>query len=204
MDRQYDHVIGLFVPYVAVGIGLYVFQNGWLALGLYHACMIGYLLHHRKRISLQGLMRGWHSIWGWLFPVSALSGLAIALLWPWMAGGSDLRTLLSQYGLSGWKWTGFVFYYALLHPLLEELFWRGSLGHPSRTVRIEDVAFAGYHFFVLICFISWTWAILCFVVLAAAAWVWRQSVCRTGGLFIAAATHVIGDISIILAIQAIK
>lgn len=33
-------IIGLALPYIAVILGLYIFHNAWLCIGLYHAGMI--------------------------------------------------------------------------------------------------------------------------------------------------------------------
>ena len=36
-------------------------------------------------------------------------------------------------------------YYATVHPVLEEIFWRGYLSRAHRSPVVTDVAFAGYH-----------------------------------------------------------
>jgi hypothetical protein len=201
MDKKACRGVALFIPYFAIWIGLFLFKSGWLAIGLYHAGMILFLILDRDRPSIQLILKGWNTTWARLLPFSAMAGLAIYVLWPWMQHQSDLNSLLSNYGLNGWKWIVFTLYFSLFHPVLEQFFWRGSLGHPGKKIRIEDAAFAGYHFFTMLCFVRWPWALLTFLILTGTAWVWRQCVRQTGGLLIAASTHLIADTSVILAVH---
>lgn len=201
MDKKGIDRIALFIPYIAIWIGLFLFQSGWLAIGLYHAGMILFLGLDKDRPSFQFILKGWEMKWVRLLPLCAMAGLAIYFLWPWMQPQSDLRFQLSRYGLNGWKWIVFAGYFSLFHPVLEELFWRGSLGHPAKKIRIEDAAFAGYHFFTMLCFVQWQWAFISFLILTGAAWIWRQSTRQTGGLLIATVAHLLADISVVLAVQ---
>jgi len=184
------------VPYIAVGIGMFLFRNGWLAIGLYHAGMILFLVLDQNRPYVRNLLQGSSRRWAWLVVFCALSGLAIHLLWPWMQQRSDLSVLLSKYNLSEFRWIAYAIYYSLFHPLLEEFYWRGFLGHPGKRIRIEDVSFAGYHFFTMLCFVAWPWALLTFAILTGTAWVWRQSARETNGLLIPALSHIAAAVSI--------
>lgn len=203
MDNRVRRAGALCLAYAAIGIGLFLFKSGWLAIGLYHAGMMLYLVHRKRRIPPRLLWTGRRTAWFGLLPVGALGGVAVVLLWPAVGLSADLNSLLSRYGLSGWKWTAFMVYFVLFHPVLEELFWRGGLQHPSKVLRIEDAAFAGYHVFTMLCFVRWPWALMSFFLLTGAAWAWRQSVRRTGGLFVAASSHVIADAAIVQAACAI-
>ena len=187
----------LIVPYIAVGIGLYIFKSGWLAILLYHAGMGFFLILDQKSPPLRQMLQGWHKTWAWFIPFCALGGIAIYLLWPWMQQSLDLNALLHKYGLAGWKWTVFLFYYSIIHPPLEQFYWRGYLGHPGREIRIEDFAFSGYHFFTMICFVQWRWALISCFVLTGIAWLWRQTARETGGLIIPILSHLTADISVI-------
>ena len=195
-DRRTVRFLAVSLPYITVGIGLYLFQNGWLAIGIYHVGMILFLASDRSRSPMRVVLKGWRLKWAWLVVFCALSGLATYMLWPWMQQRSDLNTLLSRYHLTGPWWVAYVIYYSFFHPVLEELYWRGYLGHPSRNVRIEDAVFAGYHFFTLLCFIRWPGALLTFIILSATAWLWRQSVRETKGLLMPALAHTAAAISI--------
>lgn len=190
-------------PYFAVGIGLFGFRSGWLAILLYHAGMITFLALDGNRPPFRTILQGWHRTWAWLIPFCATGGVAIYLLWPWMQQQADLNALLSDYGLTGWKWTAFLFYYSIIHPPLEQYYWRGYLGNDSKRLRIEDAGFSGYHFMTMICFVQWPWALLTFFILTGVAWLWRQSVRETRGLRIAVLTHLIADISVIWMVNAL-
>ncbi|MBN2104437.1 CPBP family intramembrane metalloprotease [bacterium] len=193
----------LLLPYISIGVGLYCLKGGWLAILFYHAGMVLFLILDKKRPPFRQMFRGWHKTWAWLIPLCGLGGISIYLLWPWMQQQLDLDTMLTKYGLSGWKWTAFLIYYSLGHPPLEEFYWRGYLGHKSKKVRIEDLAFGGYHFFTMICFVGWPWALLSCTILTGTAWLWRQIVRETGGLLVPVLTHIVADISVIWMVNAL-
>ena len=90
-----------------------------------------------------------------------------------------------------------------MNPVLEEWYWRGVLGSPSRMPTPNDAAFAGYHVLVLAVFVPWPWALAVAVVLVGAAWLWRQLVARHGGLVIPVVTHAVADLSVIVTAELI-
>jgi len=201
VGKNVFRAIALFIPYIAIGIGLFLFKSGWLAIGLYHAGMIFFLVLDRSRPPFRLVLKGWNKTWAWLILFCALSGVAIQFLWPWMQQQVNLDVLLPKYGLSDASWIRYVFYYSLFHPALEEYYWRGYLGHYSKRIRIEDVAFAGYHFFTMLCFVQWPWALLTFLILTGMAWLWRQSARQTEGLLIPTLAHMAAAVSISLAVS---
>jgi hypothetical protein len=196
-------ILALLFPYPAIGIGLYVFQNAWAAIGFYHVGILCFLITDRKRPPLRNLLSGWNITWAGFIPAAALSGVLIDSLWPSMQH-FNLDVQLTGYGLDGASWTLFLLYYAFFNPLLEQVYWRGYLGHPGRRVRIEDVAFAGYHFFTMICFVQWSWALISFIILTGTAWLWRQIVRETGGLLIPLLSHISADVSIIWIVHKLR
>jgi hypothetical protein len=187
----------MFLPYLAVAIGMYIFKNAWLTILLYHSGMVLFIAADSQRPAFRSILKGWNTTWAWIIPASAAGGVAIYFLWPEMHKLPDLSGLLSSYGLTGWKWTLFLGYYSIIHPPLEQFFWRGYLGNPSRNLRVEDIAFGFYHFFTMICFVDGFWALLSCLILIGSAWMWRQMVQKTGGLLIPALSHLIADASII-------
>ena len=189
-------ILALLLPYPSIGIGLSLFQNAWAAIGIYHFSILCCIIADRNRPPLRNLLRGWNNSWACFIPVAALSGLLIDSLWPSMQH-FNLDVRLTGYGLAGGSWTLFMFYYALFNPLREQYFWRGYLGHPRRCVRIEDLSFAGYHFFTMLCFVQWPWALISFAILCGTAWLWRQIARETGGLLIPVLSHMAADVSII-------
>ena len=87
-----------------------------------------------------------------------------------------------------------------VHPVLEELFWRGGRAGARRPVPDwRDVAFAGYHVPVLWFFVGPGWVALSFVVLAAGSWLWRLADHRFGGLGVPLVSHAAADLSIMVA-----
>jgi membrane protease YdiL (CAAX protease family) len=189
------------IPYLAVGLGLLWYKNAWLALLGYH---LGILLAF-------GLSRAWghfralkpllHPGWAVTAWISAcLAGLLLYLGWSRLPLPADLAVSLASLGLTAETWPWFIAYFALVNPWLEETFWRGWLSGPSKTPAVEDFLFAGYHILILGQFVPFGWLALAFVILASAAWFWRQVVRQTGSLIIPAIAHLLADFSILTAI----
>lgn len=185
------------LPYVAVGIGLTLTSNAWVAIGLYHVGMAFAL----RRADWASVRRGWTRARGLAFcAVGAAAGPGILLAHAiGMPAGASIRDTLAGVGLSGAGFTSFAVYYTLVNPFLEEPYWRSRLADDRSGVAAMDVAFAGYHVFVLSHFIDLWAASLALPVLSAVAWAWRRSVRATGGLAIPVASHVAGDASVMVA-----
>lgn len=165
--------------------------------------MLLFMIMDRDKPLLRQLFTGWHRTWAWMIPGSIAGGILIYCLWPRIKLGPDLTVLLGNVGLAQGRWILFLFYYALIHPPLEQVFWRGYLGHSGKTIHIRDIAFAGYHFFTMIFFVHWPWALLSFFVLTGTAWLWRQCVRETHGLLIPVLSHLAADISIIVMVNSL-
>lgn len=189
------------VPYAAVALGFGVAHNAWTALLFYHAGIIGFLVFAEPAGVLKAVRSGWKipaAVCGGA--AATLGGVMLLLLWP-VAGTTDagLAAKLSEFGLGRVSWVLFFVYYSTAHPLLEELHWRGVLYTDRKRPSWLDVAFGGYHVFVLSFFMKLPWALAAGALLVVVAWVWRTAVREYGGLGIPLVTHAAADLSIVLA-----
>jgi len=183
-----------WIPYIAVLIGMYLFQSAWLAILLYHAGIAGLHLCRkpaglwRRLVSGPGLPL--------LVPgliVCALAAPAVWFLWPWLAvSDSVLPAWLAYYGLTGWAWLLFIPYFSIIHPVLEELHWRELDPHRTGICR-QDLLFAGYHVLVLSQLVKTPGLCLVFVVLTGSSVFWRWSAKRFGGYALPVFTHAMAD-----------
>jgi hypothetical protein len=200
-DPRPLRLVPLAVPYLTVPVGLYALHSGWAAILLYHAGMVLLITLLGAWAVARRLLRGWHlpALAG-LLAVTAATGPVLYLLWPWIAGdGTRIGRDLAALGLGGASWIGFVTYYSLVNPWIEELYWRGVLGSDALHPVPADLCFAGYHVVVLLAFLPWWWAVTAALALTAAAWLWRQATAHAGGLLVPVLTHGVADVSIIVA-----
>jgi hypothetical protein len=203
-DAEYIlRYLAIALPYAAVLLGLYVLRSAWAAILLYHAGMVTLL----RLGGQQGLLRSVRQ--GWSAPaavaigiVCATCGLLLALLWGTISREyMNLGETLTGFRLSGLSWWVFAAYYVTVHPVLEEIYWRGYLPGAHRFPAAVDVAFAGYHVPVLCLFVKVPWVLVSFGVLLFAAWSWRQLAARYSGLGVAIAGHAAADLSIVAAAE---
>ena len=187
----------LILPYIAILVGLCGFRNGWLAFAIYHLGIVLVISVGRRWGLARELARGWKwwlALTGMVF--GALGCVFILLFLPHLGLAPGLAGKLAGLGLSGFSWTLFVAYHALVNPWLEELYWRGLLGSKAWHPVVEDFAFAGYHILVLAFFVAWPWLMVAFVALAVAGWAWRGMARRSGGLLVPALSHLVADASV--------
>ncbi len=196
-------IIAPAVPFAAILLGLYLLHNAWAAMLLYHLGMVLILALNRQANRLGAVRSGWNPGAAAIACVMcAASGLLFLLLWRTVSlDHMGLRTSLGDLGLSGTSWWVFSAYYVTVHPLLEEVFWRGYLASGSRGPTWPDFAFAGYHVLVLVFFIKFPWTLVAFVVLFTAAWSWRLLAMKRRGLAVPILSHVVADLSIVLAAE---
>lgn len=188
------------VPYLAVGLGLFVLHNAWVAMGLYHLGMLAVLLGERRHDTLRALLRGYHP--GLLLAAIMLclvGGAFTYFAWP-LVGLPEFSDRLTRVGLPAAALPAFFLYFSLVNPILEESFWRGYHGHPATRPIWHDLWFGGYHVFVLAHFMHWHWLPLVLAGLVGIAWVWRQLAHRLDGLFINATSHIAADLSVVAAV----
>jgi len=199
MEKPQIKLISTGVPYVAIFIGLYILRSAWAAILLYHFGIALFLIADDKGRSLKKIRSGYNSI------ITIASGAVcvlivptIFLLWQHMQlEDTSLRTKLMDFGLQGTSWHFFMVYFSTVHPFMEELYWRGYLDSKHEYLSWPDLAFAGYHIFVLVWFIKLPWVAASFLVLSVAAWAWRYAVHKLGGLAVPLLSHMVSDISII-------
>ena len=190
----------LFTPYIAVIIGLYLFSNAWVAVGLYHLGIFGLLLFFKYKI------RNWFTLkltWNTLISTgfSALAGLLIFLLWDYIRIPTlNLTFYLTKVGLNKNCFGLFVIYFAAVHPVLEEMYWRGLMINLVKPPLLTDFCFAGYHSLVLLGFIRFEFIVASLVILMYVSMVWRYFIEKHNEYWTALFSHASADLSIILAV----
>jgi membrane protease YdiL (CAAX protease family) len=189
------------VPYVAVLIGLYLFESGWASILVYHVAAVTVLATTGAwRTRFRPTKRLAPALLTAVIVGSALVGPVIYGAWSRVhLGDVVLNAELESLGLSGVAWTAFAVYYFTVNPVIEEYFWRGYLGSTRRGIAASDLWFAGYHVFVVVLFVGTPWILVSFLGLTAAAWIWRQIATATGGLLIPVVSHAVADASLIVA-----
>lgn len=188
------------IPYVAVGLGLYLAHNAWMAIGLYHLGMVAVLLWERRWGTVRGVTRGFHSgFFGAAIALCLIGGGVTYVGWP-LLGLPHFAERLAQIGLSTGVLPWFFLYFSLVNPMLEEAFWRGYHGNASSRPTWHDLWFAGYHLPVLALFMHGCWLPLMLGGLVAIAWIWRVLVRRLDGLLITVTSHIAADAGIALAV----
>ncbi len=193
--------IVLFLPCIAVLIGLNLFESAWTAILLYHAVIVIYMFLTRRNRLRRELLRGWNTAVGaGLILFCALCGPLLILLWPIIKNvPGGLSPVLEAYGIHGVSWWLFAVYFVSLHPILEELFWRGVMAPENSKIDIVDVAFGAYHVLVLVHFLQLPWVILVFVILVLVSWLWRWIAQRYAGLTIPLVSHMTAGAGIMTA-----
>ena len=184
-------VLKILAPYLAVGVFWCGLSNAWLAILAYHAQILfwrrsdwcGLALRTPQRpgtilVALPCLLTG--PLLYWLLPVMTQT---------------DLPTWLHSHHMSRSSLLVMIPYFGLVHPLLEQVHWRGlrdetAWAHP---------AFAGYHLLVLSSLLPLPWLLLCFVVLVAASVAWQRAAKATGSLAAPVLSHVLADLGAVLA-----
>ncbi len=194
--------LSYFLPYFAVIIGLYIFENVWFTIFSYHLGILVFLLVSDDKKRFQILFKGWNTPLALIFFIICLgNGFLIYFLWSFIKlENLDLSAKLLNLGLYNNWWILFVLYYALITPLLEEIFWRDYLGNSSKFPVWSDLFFAGYHILVLMIFIKPLYVLITFLALLNVGYLWRYLRNRLNGLIIPVISHAIADISTILAV----
>ena len=185
------------LAFIAVYLGLYLVKNAWVTTLIYHAGMLMILI---RTGMWKRLIRGWDAKWAFaLIGGGLLVGITFLILTPIIAP-SSISTDISSLGLTGISLMIWAVYFSLVNPFFEEAFWRGYLLSDKKGIAGSDIFFAGYHVFVLLLFLPAFWAIIEFVVLLFAAYLFRQCAIRTNGLVVPLLAHLITDIAVGLTI----
>ena len=128
-------------PYLAVGIGIFWFRNAWVALLGFHGAIVLALLLARSQFPLKILLKSNDIRWVLLSLVlSTGGGIFLYLFWSSFGIAGDLSAHIAALGLDASDWPAFIAYFSLVNPLVEEFFWRGYLGSPTKNLSFSDFA----------------------------------------------------------------
>jgi hypothetical protein len=178
----------LAAPYLAVIVFWCLLHSAWLAILAYHAQILWW-----SRGSLPRLAKPAPTFTTLLVLPAALAGPLLYFLLPY-ATHTDLSWWLGAHGLSGASLLAMVFYFGLVHPVLEQTHWP-----PLRdTTPLAHVAFAGYHMLVLYSLLTVPWLLVCFAILVTASLMWQRMERESGSLLTVIASHIAADLGIVL------
>ncbi len=200
-EATFRKILAPAIPYVTIGAGLLLFHNAWLAIFGYHLGII--LMVHFSRAGVP--VRLIFQSRDYRLPVLAAilggaGGMLLYVLWPMLAVPDDIELYLQSIGLNAGIWPVFLVYFVVVNPLIEEYYWRGCLVSKRQWPVLNDLWFSGYHLLVMAGNIGVIWLPVVFLVLAVAAWFWRQ-IDRLGeGLLPSVVSHIAGDIAVITTI----
>ena len=134
------------LAYLAVGLGLFKFHSAWGALLGFHVVIIVSLLIARPNIPISILITSTNIKW---IIVSILlcgsGGISLYFLWDKFKFANDLPAQVEALGLNSSNWLTFIAYFALVNPFIEEYFWRGYLGNPTKSLHLYDFIYSGFH-----------------------------------------------------------
>jgi hypothetical protein len=189
------------LPYLAVAIGIFWVRNALVALLSFHIAIILSILLARSQVSVSILLKSKDIRWVILnLLVCGSSGVSLYFFWSYFEVIGDISAHIESFGLTSATWPIFITYFVLVNPLVEEYFWRGYLGSPTRHLHPSDFLYAGFHGLILMGKIQ-TAAILCsLIVLVLAGWFWRQIARADDGLLAPVLGHMAADFTILMAI----
>lgn len=189
------------LPYLAVAIGSFWLQHALLALlGFHLAIVIGISLV-KSSIPL-GILFKSNDIRRVILSIllCGSGGVLLHFLWPYFDVVRDLPAQIESYHLTGATWPLFIAYFTLVNPLVEEYYWRGYLGSPTKNLHPSDFLYAGFHTLVLLNKVQPGWIISSLAVLVIAGWFWRQIAREDGGLLAPVLGHMAADFTILMAV----
>jgi hypothetical protein len=123
-----QNTFSFLLPYTAILIGLNLLKNAWIAILLYHFLILVYLAVSGHLRDFKLIFHGWNSrLFLGSLGMSIIAGPALFILWNSMKlDNSNLLSSLAHLKLDGLSWVLFMPYFALFHPVLEEVFWRSN------------------------------------------------------------------------------
>jgi len=188
------------LPYLAVGIGLFWVQNAWVALLGFHLAIILSLLIARSKLPVRILFTSRDIRWIILnILLCSSSGVSLYFFWHKFGMVSDLSAKVQSLGLNSSNWIAFIAYFTLVNPFVEEYFWRGYLGSPTKAFYVSDFVYAGFHAFVVMGKVPTSSTIYSLIALVLAGWFWRQIAREDRGLLAPVLGHMAADFTILMA-----
>ena len=189
------------LPYLAVGIGILWIHNAFLALLSFHAAIVLSLLVARSPIPIRTLFQSKSIRWVALnILLCGSSGISLYFLWSYFGVVENLPGQVEALGLTRSTWPLFITYFVLVNPLIEEYFWRGYLGSPTRGLYPSDFLYAGFHGLILMHKVQPGVVLFSLGALVLAGWFWRQLARADDGLLAPALGHMAADFTILMAV----
>jgi hypothetical protein len=189
------------LAYLAVGLGLFVFHSAWGALVGFHIAILISLLIARPNIPVSILLKGTNIKWTALsILLCGSSGITLYFLWDKFRFANDLPIQVEALGLNSSTWLPFIAYFTLVNPFVEEYFWRGYFGSPTKSLYIYDFIYSGFHALILIGKVHTVSIVFGLTVLIFAGWLWRQIAREDHGLLAPVLGHMAADFTILMAV----
>ena len=188
-------------PYLAVAIGIFWIHNAWAALLGFHFAIILSLLLARSQVPINILFKSRNIRWVILnLLLCSSSGLSLYRFWSAFEVLGDLPAYIQSLGLTRATWPLFITYFVLVNPLIEEYFWRGYLGSPTKHLYPSDFLYAGFHGLILMGKMQAGAVVYSLIALVLAGWFWRQLARADGGLLAPVLGHMAADFTILMTI----
>lgn len=189
------------LAYLAVGIGIFQFHSAWGALVGFHLAVIVSLLIAKPKLSVSILFKSTNIKWILLsILLCGTSGVFLYYLWDKFEFANDLPAQVKALGLNSATWFPFIAYFALVNPFVEEYFWRGYFGSPTKGLYLYDFIYSGFHFLILLGKVNTYSIMFGLSVLVFAGWLWRQIARADHGLLAPVLGHMAADFTILMAV----
>ena len=191
----------VLLPYLAVAIGLFWGQHAFAALISFHAAILISLWLARSQVPVNILFKSRDIRWVILsIVVCSSSGISLYFFWSYFAVIGDLSAHVESLGLTRATWPIFITYFALVNPLVEEYFWRGYLGSPTKNLYPSDFLYSGFHGLILLGKMQTSVILYSLILLVLAGWFWRQLARADEGLLAPVLGHMAADFTILMAV----
>ncbi|HEX5323474.1 MAG TPA: type II CAAX endopeptidase family protein [Capsulimonadaceae bacterium] len=206
-------LLGL-LPWAAAWLGSYSLHSAVAAFLFYHLlCLTAWALYRRRygRFPSQSVAR---ARWIAMVLIAALimGTTYFALGWlGWLVNPAHIRTALTsqRVGPTVLDYAALFAYFAVVNPIAEELFWRGTIYqqmrreglNAPRAALVSALLFGSWHWLIVRLFFPAGWAIVITLGIVAAGAVFATVFERTRSIAFSIALHALAaDIPILLAL----